>query len=201
MAQQSAHLLTRVHWLLPETPTLPVSKTCIETIPSFFSIRWRVWLRNRLVGISLLAGQFMDFFENKIREEIYACRATCPTHPVGQDGVLQSRMGNSWAEFPMSANYRSLTGKKWVGPKILNVSGQNDWLEIRPRPHGAETGENNPVSFYAEYSRRWFSTEKVDRINPARIQHARCIQTFSHKEIQTFKLSRNTFECVHLNCV
>uniref|UniRef100_A0A8C5CK28 Reverse transcriptase domain-containing protein n=1 Tax=Gadus morhua TaxID=8049 RepID=A0A8C5CK28_GADMO len=40
----------------------------------------------------------MDFFENKIqsiREEIDACRAANPTHPVGQDGVLPSRMVNS----------------------------------------------------------------------------------------------------------
>ena len=31
--------------------------------------------------------------------------------------------------------------------------------------------------------------KKVGRINPARIQHARCLQTFSHEEIQPFKLS------------
>ena len=29
-------------------------------------------------------------------------------------------------EFALSDNYRSLTGKKLGGPKILNVSGQND---------------------------------------------------------------------------
>ena len=42
----------------------------------------------------------MDFFDNKIksiREEIDACRSTCPTHLAGQDGVLPRRMGNSGA--------------------------------------------------------------------------------------------------------
>ena len=50
------------------------------------------------VGSSIVAGEFKDFFENKIqsiREEMYACLAACPTHPVGQDGVLPSRIGNS----------------------------------------------------------------------------------------------------------
>ena len=41
----------------------------------------------------------MDFFENKIqsiREEIDACRATCPLHLVGQDVEgLPGRKGNS----------------------------------------------------------------------------------------------------------
>ena len=49
----------------------------------------------------------------------------------------------------------------------------------------------NSIELYkrcSKYSRCWFSTEKVERIKPAR-----CIQTFSHEEIQPFKLSRNTF--------
>ena len=54
------------------------------------------------VGSSLLAGQFMDLFENKIkliREEMYPCRASCPPHLVGQDGVLTHKMGNNEATF------------------------------------------------------------------------------------------------------
>ena len=35
--------------------------------------------------------------------------------------------------------------------------------------------------------------KKVEHVKPARIQPARCIQIFSHKEMQPFKLSRNTF--------
>ena len=43
------------------------------------------------VGSLIVAGEFMDFFENKIksiREEMYACRTACPAHPAGQDGDL-----------------------------------------------------------------------------------------------------------------
>ena len=80
--------------------------------------------------------------------------------------------------------------KKLGGPKILNVSGQNDRLEIRPRPRGAETIR---FRFMLNVQGAGSPQKKVERINPALIQHASCMQTFSHEEIQPFKLSRNTF--------
>ena len=97
------------------------------------------------------------------------------------------------SELPLSGNYRSLTGKKWGGPKILNVSGQNDRLEIRPCPHRAETGENDPVLFHAEYSRRWFSTEKSGGHQPC--AHTACalytnIQSRGDSTIEQNKIER-----------
>ena len=52
------------------------------------------------VGSSLSAGQFMDFFENKIKsiwEEIDAYLTSCLPHFARQDGDLPRRMGNSEA--------------------------------------------------------------------------------------------------------
>ena len=64
----------------------------------FDTVRSLTQKQTQTVGSSIVAGEFMDFFENKIqsiREEIDACRAANPTHPVGQDGVLPNRMVNS----------------------------------------------------------------------------------------------------------
>uniref|UniRef100_A0A8C5CCP5 Reverse transcriptase domain-containing protein n=2 Tax=Gadus morhua TaxID=8049 RepID=A0A8C5CCP5_GADMO len=64
----------------------------------FDTVRSLTQKQNQTVGSSISAGEFMDFFENKIqsiREEIDAYRAANPTHPVGQDGVLPNRMVNS----------------------------------------------------------------------------------------------------------
>ena len=57
----------------------------------FGTVRSLTQKQTQTVGSSIVAGEFMDFFENKIqsiREEIDACRAACPTHSVGQDGEL-----------------------------------------------------------------------------------------------------------------
>uniref|UniRef100_A0A8C5AGF3 Reverse transcriptase domain-containing protein n=1 Tax=Gadus morhua TaxID=8049 RepID=A0A8C5AGF3_GADMO len=64
----------------------------------FDTVRSLTQKQNQTVGSSISAGEFMDFFGNKIqsiREEIDAYRAANPTHPVGQDGVLPNRMVNS----------------------------------------------------------------------------------------------------------
>ena len=56
----------------------------------FDTVRSLTQKQTQTVGSSIVAGEFMDFFESiqSIREEIDACRAACPTHSVGQDGEL-----------------------------------------------------------------------------------------------------------------
>ena len=61
----------------------------------FDTVRRLTQKQTQTVGSSIVAGEFMDFFENKIqsiREEIDACRAANPTHPTWQDPILPHRM-------------------------------------------------------------------------------------------------------------
>ena len=48
----------------------------------FDTVKGLTQKQTQTVGSSIVAGELMDFFQNKIqsiREEIDACRATCPT--------------------------------------------------------------------------------------------------------------------------
>ena len=134
------------------------------------------------------------------------CQAPCGKVPS------RSRQFIRDGYFPIS-----IWGAWGLSNEAGNINPQGYCL-LRPRPHGAETGENYPVSFYAvqEYLRKDGShcetapscrnavlniqgagspQKKEERIKLARIQPAPCycIQTFSHEEIQPFKLCRNTF--------